>query len=111
MKRLIILSFAGAFLMTLSSLDLAWGKAHVLLNRIQICNANGIARNIHVNGLQPNLNRGGCRLSACDFANVVFLGAACDTTDANDDGFCDEPSNTVDSAIGLTANCTAPPAP
>ena len=37
MKRFILLSFTGAFLLTLSGLDLAWGRGHVPIHKTQVC--------------------------------------------------------------------------
>ena len=45
MKRVFILSFVGAVMQTLPSVDLAWGKNHVPLDQEQAC-VDGHARNI-----------------------------------------------------------------
>lgn len=49
MKRVLVLSFVAAFLLALPGSyrsHLVWGKAHVPLHEVQICNTKGDVKNI-----------------------------------------------------------------
>lgn len=112
MKRVLVLSFVGAFLLALPGSHLVWGKAHVPIDRVQVCDDEGDVKNIKPKNLKKKLDEGGCRLPACDFNNIFMAGEICFPTDADmlgagggPDGFCDLP-NERDSATGRTALCT-----
>ena len=115
MKRLIILSFAGVFLMTLSGLDLAWGKGHVPINKTQVCNKNGVVKNIPLRRLADEIEKGGCRLPACDFDNIFGVGTACSNVDVvenagDGDAYCDTPGSppNIPSNPAFTPACVNP---
>ncbi len=114
MKLVLVLSFVGAFLLAFPGAYLVWSKAHVPFDMVQVCNRNGEVKNIKAKKLEKELDKGGCRLPACDFDNVFLAGNACDNTDAagGADGFCDIPGSPPaipsDSAIGVTLACTNP---
>ena len=118
MKRLLFLSIAGAFLLALPGAPLVWGKANVPLDRVQICTSKGEVRNIKAGRLRKELDKGGCRLTACAFnvlAGKQFIfqpkSACTPTKDAR--GFCVgfAPAD-VDAAgttaIDVTPLCTNP---
>ncbi len=67
MKRLLFLSIAGAFLLALPGAPLVWGKAHVPIDMVQVCNDKGEVKNIKAKKLAKELAKGGCRLPACVF--------------------------------------------
>lgn len=101
MKPTLIVAMLGAFLLSSSGAHLVWGKAHVPLGLVQVCNKNGKARNVTPNRASRLLAEGrACRLPACAFnlvdadGNVIQQtvfppGSSCDNTDDNEDGFCD----------------------
>lgn len=122
MKRVVGICSVAAVLVALPAAHLAWGKAHVPLDRAQICRADGKVQNISIGNLQQKLEDGACRLTACVFnepggRQFVFMpGDACDPTD-DGDGFCDatgSPAFIADnfpaalSAIDVTPACTNP---
>ncbi len=106
MKRMLILSIVGAFLLALPGSDLVWAKGHVPLGGLQVCH-NGEALNIAANVLENFLGNGDCRLPICDSANVFPPGSDCSAvaTDADGNGFCDV-LNAREDARGATARCT-----
>jgi hypothetical protein len=109
MKRLSNLCIGAAVLVALSGSSLVWGKAHVPLDKVQVCTKNGHVRNVSVKQLERHLKSGGCRLPACDFAQVFVPKDDCSPVAANN-GFCDGVDiPLLESAIGLTARCTANP--
>ena len=101
MKRLFILSFAGAFLMTLSGLDLAWAITHVPIGKVQVCH-KGKTITVSERALKAHLGHGDCQLPACDLNNVFLAGDACDGVES---GLCDFVDR--DSTEGLTDACPA----
>ncbi len=107
MRTLILSAIAGA-LLVLPATQLAWSKAHVPLNRVQVCDAKkSEVKTVKAGDLGKRLARGDCRLPACDFANVFQTRDACNPTDADGDGFCDLP-NPRDSAVDVTPACFNP---
>jgi len=108
MKRILISSIVGAFLLAVPGSDLVWGKGHVPLGGVQVCH-NGEALNIAVNVLENFLSNGDCRLPACDSANVFAPGSECSAVamDEDENGFCDV-LNAREDARGATARCTGP---
>ena len=107
--RTLILSAAVGALLALPLAQLAWSKAHVPLDRVQVCDANkSTVKTVKERDLGKRIARGDCRLPACDFANMFQTGDECDPTDVNPaDGFCDLP-NMRDSAVDLTPVCSNP---
>lgn len=101
MQRTMILALLGAFLLSLAAAQFVWSKAHVPLGLVQVCNQNGVARNVTPKrAVRLIAEKNACRLPACAFnlvdgsGNViqqtVFVpGSACDNVDVNEDGFCD----------------------
>ncbi len=118
MRRISVLCMVGALLLMLGGFGLAWGKAHVPIDQVQICRSDGIVRNINAGRLGGEVARGACRLTVCAFNNSVqriFLpGDACDATDANSDSFCDATGTPADvaadgvSAVDITSACSNP---
>jgi len=110
MKRLLNLLFGAAVLVALSGSSLVWGKAHVPLDKVQVC-TNGKVRNVSVKQLERHLKKGACRLPACDFAQVLMPKGDCSAVegDADGNGFCDGITlPLIDPADGVTARCTNP---
>ena len=124
MKRnqLLVISLAGALLVAIPASQAVWSKAHVPLDRVQICEG-GVTKNIKANKLAEKLGAGACRLTTCVFnispspgvpspRDFIFLpGEACDVTDVDGDDFCDAtapPFRDGISAIGITPACTNP---
>ena len=106
--RTLILSAAAAALLTLPLAQLAWSKAHVPLNRVQVCDARkSEVKTVKEGSLGKRLARGDCRLPTCDFGNVFRTGQSCNPTDADGDGFCDLP-NPRNSAVDKTPACSNP---
>ena len=118
-----MISLAGALLVAIPASQAVWSKAHVPLDRVQICDA-GVVKNIKPNKLADKLTGDACRLTTCVF-NTFAMGAAvplrdfiflpdddCDATDTDPaDGFCDvtaPPFRDGISAIGITPACTNP---
>ncbi len=123
MKHLLGLGIIGAFLLGNPGTDLVWSKAHVPLNLVQVCNKNGVARNVTPRRSARLLEKGNaCRLPACAFnlldANGNFIqqtifppGSDCDNADDNEDGFCDASGTPADvsparDARGVTQACS-----
>lgn len=103
----------------------AFGKAHVPLDRVQVCdpgddddhhdNRGAVVKTLKVKKLADALADGACRLRACDFGNVVMTGDACDATDVmghpisgGANGICDSVEVVVNSGVGTTAQCAQP---
>ena len=106
--RTLILSAAVGARLALPLGQLAWSKAHVPLDRVQVCDAKkSKVKTVRQRGLSKRLAKGDCRLPACDFANVFQTRDACNPTDADGDGFCDLP-NPRDSAVDVTPACFNP---
>ena len=123
MQRTLVLAMLGAFLLSLSGAPLVWGKAHVPLGLVQICNDDGRARNVAPKRASRLLEEtDACRLPACAFnlvdpdGNVIQQtvfppDSDCFNTDANDDGFCDASGTPGDvspnrDARGVTQACS-----
>lgn len=105
MERVPSLFVFGLFAMMLSASYVAWGKAHVPINNVQVCGFQGKTRTVSQNRLDEILGRGACRLPACDFNNVFQTGDDCPNMDDDEDGFCDVPPPRA-SANGSTPLCT-----
>lgn len=109
MKRVLVLSFVGAFVLTMSGLDLAWGKAHIPLDMVQVCQ-DGESKVIRAKKLQIRLNHGDCQLPACDFNNIFAMpspnGADCSAVDAPDENGQCMVLNPRNPANGITPACT-----
>ena len=110
MKRVFLVSLVGTFFLTFSGFDLAWSKAHVPLDQVQVCRTSsrsGSTRAVNATRRRGAalMSGGACRLPACDFANVFPAGSACPNVDDNGDGFCDL-ANPPKDAVGITAACT-----
>ena len=103
MKRALFMSVAGGLLLALSAAGPAWAKAHVPLNKVQICHA-GVVITVGEAAMGNFLAQGACRLPACDFENIFQTGDECDNTPAGG-GFC-ELENEPNPAEGVTAACT-----
>lgn len=123
MKRALILVVLCSVLFSLSGVHLAWGKAHVPLGLVQVCNAHGRAKNVTPDRSNDLLERGnGCRLPTCAFnltdddGNVIQQtifppNSRCDNTDKDGDGFCDASGTPGDvspnrDARGVTQACS-----
>ena len=104
MKRLLVLSVVGGFLLVLPPPNLVWGKAHVPLKKIQVCH-KGATITLGAPARAGHLRHGDCQLPACDFTkdNIFFTGQDC-PSEPGPDGFCllEEPR---DSAEGFTDAC------
>jgi hypothetical protein len=96
MKRLTILmiSLASIFLLAILGTQAVWSKAHVPLNKVQVCHIDetiisdiGVALSMNANALDGHLGHGDCQLPACDFANIFGTGAVCGRL-AGEDGRC-----------------------
>lgn len=118
-KKLILLSVVGVVLLALAGTSVISSKAHVPLNKVQICTSTGEVRNITQRNLQKRLADNACRLTACAFNDVddngdlvqqfIFLpGNDCDSTDANGDGFCDATGSPKSVPKRLRANNVTP---
>jgi hypothetical protein len=110
MKRVLLVSLVATFFLTFSGLDLAWSKAHVPLDHVQVCRKS--ARSLTARAVNATREEGAalmsaglCRLPACDFANVFPAASVCPNVDENGDGFCDL-ENPRNDAVNLTAACT-----
>lgn len=136
MKRLLCLSIAGTFLLALPGASLVWSKAHVPLDRVQVCTTAGVVKTIKLKRLAKELAKGSCRLPTCIFGPgpaagpptqvIFFSGNACTPGDASGhpfpippalvrpNGICDIPFDPAPlplgppNATGLTAACTNP---
>ena len=123
MNPKLILSIAAGALLALPASQLAWGKAHVPLDRVQVCTTAGVVKTIKLKKLAKELTKGSCRLPTCIFAPgaVFFSGDACISGDATGhsvsggpNGICDVPFDPappptgLPNATGLTAACTNP---
>ena len=89
MKRALILSIAGAFLLALPVVNSAWAKGHVPTQKVQVCLA-GNTITVSKNALEAFLGQGvACQLPACDFNNVFHTGDDCsDVGTADSQGRC-----------------------
>ena len=115
MRTLILSTIAGA-LLVLPLAPLAWSKAHVPLDRIQICDANkNEAKTVRSKDLAKRLAKGDCRLTACDFGpgRIFQNGQACVPGDVmghqitgGADGICDSVQPPLNPAT--TAACQHP---
>jgi len=111
MKRLLNLFIGAVVLVALSGSSLVWAKAHVPLDKVQVCTTKGEVRNVSVKGLERHLKKGACRLPACDFAQVFLPKGDCSGVagDTDGNGFCDGITLPLfDPADGVTARCTNP---
>lgn len=123
-KRILCPAVLSCVLLGLAGAAVIEAKAHVPLNRAQICTAEGVAKNVTTRQLQKRLNDGACRLTACVFNDVndrgdvlqqfIFLpGDDCDSFDDNGDGWCDATGAPSDikkklKAVNVTPACTFP---
>lgn len=105
MKRLMMLSALGAAVLAVPVTNVVWAKAHVPINRVQVCTTQGITKTVSASALGALLKRGACRLPTCDFNNVFQNRDPC-PSDGDGDGFCDL-ENDRDSANGVTPACTS----
>ena len=87
MKRLHIfmIFLASIFSLAILGTQAVWSKAHVPLNKVQMCHIAesassdlGVALSINVNAMPGHMGHGDCRLPACDFNNVFGTGSPCD---------------------------------
>ena len=124
LKRILFLAVLSCVLLGLAGAAIVEAKAHVPLNRAQICTSGGDVKNVTTRNLQRRIGEGACRLTACVFNDVddggnvvqqfIFLpGDDCDSTDDNGDGWCDAtgaPSDIKKSlkAVNVTPACTFP---
>lgn len=122
MNKVLSIPIVGIILFSMFGAHLVWAKAHVPIDRVQICTSNGTVRNIKPRRMARELERGACRLPGCDFDNILMPRSSCDNTDIlpvssgdddpDGDGFCDIPGSPPaipsDSAIDLTPACTNP---
>lgn len=104
MKKVLVFS-AAAVLLTLSAYQNVWSKAHVPVNKVQVCHDGTPVETITVsqNALQAHLNHGDCQLPVCDFANVVHTANSCNIVGAG--GHCGGLAPRVD-AGGSTPACS-----
>ncbi|MFQ5524919.1 MAG: hypothetical protein ACE5GX_01530 [Thermoanaerobaculia bacterium] len=123
-KRTVLSSIVACLVLVLAMAAIAQAKAHVPLNRAQICTTDGMAKNVTTRNLQRRIGEGACRLTACVFNDVdnndnvvqqfIFLpGDDCDPTDDNGDGWCDATGAPGDikkrlKAVNVTPACTFP---
>ena len=82
MKRLITLSFLGAFLIALPASHVVFSKGHVPSDQVQVCH-KGEVKDIRAAALNGHLSHG-CQLPACDGANVFHVGNTCSNAGAVD---------------------------
>ncbi len=61
MKRALVFSIIGAFLLALPASQLAWGKAHVPANKVQVCH-KGKVITVSKNALSAHERHGDCQL-------------------------------------------------
>ena len=61
MNKILSIPIVGIILFSLFAADLAWAKAHVPIDRVQICTRDGTVRNIKPRRLARELERGACR--------------------------------------------------
>jgi len=107
-KRALFFIVLGVSLLALSGSQLALGKAHVPLGKVQVCHSVGgqPGRTLAIApiSLEVHLDHSDCRLPVCDFNNAFPTGTLCPEENAGT-GFC-VLENSRDSATGITARCT-----
>ncbi len=118
MKRALYLAMIGGFLLALPGSATLWSKAHVPLDKVQVCYKDKV-RTVSAKSLERFLRKDACRLPACDFDQVFFQGNDCSgvagdvlnntTMATGSDGFCDGVIFPLTApANGKTARCTNP---
>ncbi|MCH7548456.1 MAG: hypothetical protein IH969_02790 [Candidatus Krumholzibacteriota bacterium] len=80
MKRLITLSFLGAFLIALPASHVVFSKGHVPSNQVQVCH-KGQVIDVDSPARRAHVGHGDCELPACDGANVFHVGNTCTNGD------------------------------
>jgi hypothetical protein len=104
MKRVLVFVIFGAFLLAIPAAQFVSGKAHVPLNKVQVCH-KGRTLTIGKESLADHQGHGDGQLPACDFNNVFHTGDAC-PADQNGDGKADLAKPRRD-ADGVTPGCPA----
>ena len=77
MRRALILSIIGVFLLAIPASHSLWGKAHVPAHKTQFCH-NGEVIEVGSAAARAHLAHGDSELPACDFANIFHKGESCD---------------------------------
>ena len=83
MKGLLVSIAVAGSLAAIPVSNALWGKAHVPLNKVQVCH-KGTVRTVSKNALGGHERHGDCQLPACDFNNVFMSGGSCDGEDSSD---------------------------
>ncbi len=102
-NQLLLISIAGALLVAIPASQAVWSKAHVPIDKSQVCH-EGVTLVVKPKSLGRHLEHGDCRLPACDFNNVFLAGDVCPTGLVTG-GFCDLASPRS-SGNDITSACT-----
>ena len=104
-NQLLLISIAGACLLAIPATQMVWSKAHVPINKVQVCHMpDEMVITVASSALFTHLNHGDIQVPACSNKIVRFTGQSCsDLTDRNMDGKADKANPIVDGTPGCPA--------
>jgi hypothetical protein len=105
-KRGVFLSIVVGALVAIPVAQVVWSKAHVPLNKVQVCHKGEKVISVDQSSLSDHRSHGDFQVPACDFNNVFFTQDDCSfVSDGDGDGFADAGLNPRADAGGVTPAC------